>query len=42
MPRTKDSVLRWLERASTDDQQHKAAEMFRVWAQSEGILPRWK
>jgi hypothetical protein len=40
MPRTRDSVLRWLERAVTDEQQHKAAHMFRAWARSEGVLPR--
>jgi hypothetical protein len=42
MSRTRDSVLRWLERATANDPQHKAAEMFRVWAQSEGMLPRSK
>jgi hypothetical protein len=42
LPRTRDNVLRWLERAGDLDQQSKAADMFRVWAQSEGVLPRWK
>jgi hypothetical protein len=31
-----------IKRASDLDQQSKAADMFRVWAQSEGVLPKWK
>jgi hypothetical protein len=37
MPMTRDNVLRWLERASDDDQQSKAADMFRIWAGTEGV-----
>jgi hypothetical protein len=40
MPKTRESVLRWLERANNEDQRNKAADMFRIWAQSEGVLPR--
>jgi hypothetical protein len=38
LPKTRDNVLRWLERAQNDDQRSKAANMFRIWAQSEGVL----
>jgi hypothetical protein len=38
LPRTKATVLRWLERASHEDEQRKAANMFRIWAESEGVL----
>jgi hypothetical protein len=39
MPAIRDSVLRWLERANDEGQQRKsAADMFRVWANKEGLL----
>jgi hypothetical protein len=38
LPKTKATVLRWLERATDEDQQRKAANMFRIWAESEGVL----
>jgi hypothetical protein len=38
MPKTRESVLFWLERASDDDQRAKAAEMFRAWVNLEGVL----
>jgi hypothetical protein len=38
MPKTRDNILRWLERANNEDQRIKAADMFRIWAQSEGVL----
>jgi hypothetical protein len=38
LPKTRDNVLRWLERANNEDQRIKAADMFRIWAQSEGVL----
>jgi hypothetical protein len=38
MPKTKENILRWLERANGEDQQHKAADMFRFWVASEGVL----
>jgi hypothetical protein len=38
LPRTKATVLRWLERATHEDEQLKAANMFRIWAESEGVL----
>jgi hypothetical protein len=38
LPRTRESVVRWLERAHEYDQQSKAADMFRFWVKSEGVL----
>jgi hypothetical protein len=38
MPKTRATVLRWLERPGDEDQQSKAASMFRIWADSEGLL----
>jgi hypothetical protein len=38
LPKTRISVLRWLERAANEEQLSKAANMFRFWAISEGIL----
>jgi hypothetical protein len=37
---TRDSVLRLIERASNGPQRHIAADIFRVWAESEGLLLR--
>jgi hypothetical protein len=36
--RTRDSVLRLVERAGDEQKQRIAADMFRLWAESEGIL----
>jgi hypothetical protein len=38
MRKTRDNIPRWLERANNEDQRIKAADMFRIWAQSEGVL----
>ena len=37
---TRDSVLRQVERANNDSQSRVAADLFRLWAESEGLLPR--
>jgi hypothetical protein len=40
LPKSRDSVLRWIERAVDEDQQLKTADLFRAWARSEGVLAR--
>jgi hypothetical protein len=38
LPKTRDNVLRCLERADSELQQGKVADIFRFWASSEGVL----
>ena len=38
LPKGRDSVLRWIERAANEDQQRKTADLFRTWVGSEGAL----
>lgn len=38
LPKTRESVLFWLGRANDKDQQQKAAEMFRSWANLENMI----
>jgi hypothetical protein len=38
LPKGRDSVLRWIERAANEDQRRKTADLFRTWVGSEGAL----
>jgi hypothetical protein len=38
LPKTRESVLFWLGRASDSNQQEKAADMFRSWANLENVF----
>jgi hypothetical protein len=38
LPKTRESVLFWLERANDSDLQEKAADMFRSWANLENMI----
>jgi hypothetical protein len=38
LPKGRDNVLRWIERATNEDQQRKTAGLFRTWVGSEGAL----
>jgi hypothetical protein len=38
LPKSRDNMLRWIERATNEDQQRRTADLFRTWADSEGVL----
>jgi hypothetical protein len=38
LPKTRESVLFWLEQANDSDQQQKAADIFRSWANLESMI----
>jgi hypothetical protein len=40
LPKTRESVLFWLERANDRDLQEKAADMFRSWTNLEDIVAK--
>jgi len=38
LPKTRETVLSWLERANESDQQENAASFFRSWASLENMI----